>query len=83
MFVSQPSDNIHPCKGIGKKAAIEILSECKSKLDFIKQVINVYKNGYKRFKGYEDYKDKIRLYYRLVYLEENIEFDYVSSINKI
>ena len=83
MFVSQPSDNIHPCKGIGEKAAIEILSTCKTKLDFIKQVLNVYKNGYKRFKGYEDYKDKIRLYYKLVYLEENIPFDYLNSINKI
>lgn len=76
MFISQPSDNIHPCKGIGEKAAIEILSQCKSKIDFIRQVLNVYKNGYKRFKGYEDYKDKIRLYYKLIYLEENIQTEY-------
>jgi 5'-3' exonuclease len=83
MFVSQSGDNIKPCSGIGKVACVNILSECKTQLDFIKQVINIYKNGYGKFKGYKDYKDKIRFFYSLVYLKQDVELDYQSNIKQI
>jgi 5'-3' exonuclease len=82
-FKSQASDNIKVCKGIGDVAIVKILSTCKTKFSFMKQIVNVYKNGFGRFKGYDNYREMITLIYNLVYLKEDIEYDYQSTIRKV
>lgn len=89
MLLSQSGDNIHICKGIGEVAKTNILKDCKTKYDFIKAIISIYRDGYvltksngelkKIFGGYGlEWKDKLKTIFNVIYLRENINFDFIT-----
>jgi 5'-3' exonuclease len=82
-FLSQPADNIIVCDGLGEVTVNKLLNECKTKIDFIRLIIKVYRDGYKTFEGYGiNWKKKVRLIYSLIYLVQDVKIDIKSKIIK-